>query len=454
MEAKHTEDAPLAGTDLKPITNQHAHCREPMTELLETLKNTPLEPTDLYGRHKLSQSDFYRHVRSLKTVAARIVKNHFKFKSLSCWSYNFGRGCLHGCLFCFVPSSQQSSNPKDPAKKGGPLNQALHAFGVDDPDLQWGEYVSLLPFDEDVFRASLRAADSAKPSDRDSKGRLILNPDGNRAVIFCSTTDPFQVIKNANPEKQKLLNALRKKHIIRALEIIRDESTINVRILTRSAPSPDEWAVIKSLGNRVLFGVSLPTLNESLRKVYEPNAPGCQSRLRTLAKAKDLGIPLFVAVAPTYPECDEADLRNTLSTIKQFDPITIFHEPINIRAKNRERIQKHADDLGVKLRTEVFQTGLTWRAYAIEQLQAVEKIATELGLKERLHLWPDADLGSKAQFLRMREMQFVARKADREESIAEKRARRVADAKYFDEKFLPWIERYWHRISEWPGKRQ
>lgn len=423
---------------------------------LGPILSTPLEMTDLYGRHKLPPQPLLRDIelQQLKKFAAKAVKNNFKFKSLCVWTYNFLRGCGHGCLFCYVPSAQQSSNPKDPSKRGGPLNQALHAFGVENPDLQWGEYALVLPFDEDAFRASLKAAEKIKPDQRDSKGRLRLNADGNRAVLFCSTTDPFQVLKNANPEKQKLLNSLRKRHIIRALELIRDESTLNVRILTRSSPSPDEWTVIQSLAkqNRVLFGVSLPTLNDELRKVYEPNAPGCQSRLRTLAKAKERGIPVFVAVAPTYPECDEPDLRRTLSAIKQFDPLTIFHEPINIRAQNRERIQKHADELGVRLRTEVFESGLTWRAYAIEQLQMAERIANELGIGDRLHLWPDSDLGSKEQFLRMREQQFLAGNCGKSESKTEKRARRIADEKLFDEQFLPWLHRCWYRISEWPGK--
>jgi len=32
-----------------------------------------------------------------------------------------------------------------------------------------------------------------------------LKPDGNRAVIFCSTTDPYQLFKASTPEKTKLL---------------------------------------------------------------------------------------------------------------------------------------------------------------------------------------------------------------------------------------------------------
>ena len=47
-------------------------------------------------------------------------------------------------------------------------------------------------------------------------------------------------------------------------------------------------------------------------------------------------------MAPTYPECDEADLRATLKAVAELEPITIFHEPINIRAENVARIEAQA----------------------------------------------------------------------------------------------------------------
>lgn len=65
----------------------------------------------------------------------------------------------------------------------------LAEFGVKDPDAEWGNYVLLRPWDEQKFRASLRAADRTPVRE--------LKPDGNRAVIFCSTTDPYQTQKSA-----------------------------------------------------------------------------------------------------------------------------------------------------------------------------------------------------------------------------------------------------------------
>src|SRR5204863_5713365 len=122
------------------------------------------------------------------------------------------------------------------------------------------------------FLASLRSAEDTP--------RSKLKRDGNRAVIYCSTTDPYQV--------------------------------------------------------------------------YEPKAPAPSQRLATLRAAKQANLHVYVAVAPTYPECDETDLRATLKAIADLEPITIFHEPINVRAENVARMKAQANALGVSLKTEVF----------------------------------------------------------------------------------------------------
>src|SRR5207302_2195443 len=99
---------------------------------------------------------------------AVIAPNNFVYKSLSNWAFNIAVGCTHACRFCYVPSAATI--------KQGPR---LAEFGVKDPDAEWGNYVLLRPWDEEKFRVSLRAADRT-PCNK-------LKPDGNRAVIYCST---------------------------------------------------------------------------------------------------------------------------------------------------------------------------------------------------------------------------------------------------------------------------
>lgn len=338
---------------------------------------------------------------------AVIQPNRFIHKSLSNWSFNIAIGCGHACRFCYVPSA---STVKQAPK--------LAQHGIKDPDAEWGNYVLLRQWDEKRFLASLRTAEKT-PRDK-------LPSDGNRAVIYCSTTDPYQVFRHADPEVRARLSAASKLIVRRSLELIRDESTLNVRILTRSPLAKRDFDIFHSFGSRLLFGMSLPTLRNGLSKIYEPLAPAPSQRLATLKAASEAGLNVFVAMAPTYPECDERDLRSTLSAIAELDPVTIFHEPINIRAENVARIEEHAQKLNFRLKSEVFATRESWTEYALYSLKTVQLIAKELGLTRKLHLWPDKALGSSW----------------------------VLNTKKHPIAHQKWLNRWWTRISEWPKAAQ
>jgi DNA repair photolyase len=337
---------------------------------------------------------------------ALIQPNNFVYKSLSNWAFNIAVGCSHACRFCYVPSASTI--------KQGP---ALAAYGVRDPDEQWGEYVLLRPWAEAEFLKSLRAAENTPAAK--------LNPDGNRAVIYCSTTDPYQNYVHADVERHKELLQSARRLVRRSLELIRDNSKLNVRILTRSPLARSDFDLFQTFGNRLMFGMSVPTLNSKLSRIYEPKAPSPIHRLETLLAAKRAGLHIFVAVAPTYPECDEDDLRATFKAIADLDPFTVFHEPINIRAENVARIAAQAQELGLVLNTEVFATPESWRRYALGSLKTAEKIAKDCGLLHCLHLWPDKSLGSR---------------------------RAMASAPDPDA-YCVWLNQWWQRISEWPGKQ-
>ena len=361
------------------------------------MRFVPRSPqTHVRPKPKKSPVDFWH-------APAVIAENHFIYKSLSNWAFNVAVGCSHACRFCYVPSAATI--------KQGPK---LAEYGVKDPDAEWGDYVLLRPWDEQKFLASLRSAENTPHKQ--------LKPDGNRAVIYCSTTDPYQVIRHPDPARQRELASHSRFLVRRSLELIRDESTLNVRILTRSPLARADFDLFQSFGKRLVFGMSLPTLRNDLAKVYEPKAPAPSQRLATLRAAKEAGLHVYVALAPTYPECNEADLRATLKAVAELKPITVFHEPINIRAENVARIEEQAAETGVRLQTEVFSTRESWQDYAVNALHTVSELAKELGLSKRLHLWPDKSLGSQSLVERMPKPQ----------------------------KYQARLEHWWNRVSEWP----
>jgi DNA repair photolyase len=169
--------------------------------------------------------------------------------------------------------------------------------------------------------------------------------------------------------------------------------------------------------------MSIPTLQNRLARIYEPNAPAPTLRLATLRAAKEHGLHVYAAVAPTYPECDENDLRATLSAIAELDPVTIYSEPVNIRADNTQRIAHHAAAIGQSVDLSVFATPESWQRYATAALRSVERIAADLGLQDKLHLWPDAALGTAVAL------------------------KRVADPLAHE----AWLKGCWAQISRWPS---
>ena len=337
------------------------------------------------------------------TNPAVIGVTDFKLKSLSDFTFNTAVGCAHGCRFCYVPNVSTIKQGKE-----------LKPYGVKDPDAEWGQYVLVRPWDEKKFMASLRAAES-RPTAK-------LKPEGNRAIMFCSTTDPYQVIRNADPKIGKQLTRHHGAMVRRALRLVRDHSTLNVRILTRSPLAREDFDLMASFGHRLMFGMSLPTLDDDLARVFEPGAPGVKKRLETLKAAKEAGLNVYVAMAPTYPDCDETDIRSTLEAVAELDPLTVYHEPINIRAENVERIRAYAEAKNKVINLAPFATPDTWRTYSVDQLKLVERIASEVGLGHCLHLWPDKELPSR-EYL---------------QSLDDPTG------------FVHWLHKCWTRISEWP----
>lgn len=343
-------------------------------------------------------------ISCITDTSATIETNNFQFKSLSDWALNFYIGCFHGCRFCFVTNTSINK-----------IERLLHSNGIKDPVKDWGNYALLRPFDRHKFLASLKKADETP--------KASLKKDGNRAVMLCSTTDAYQVIRNQDPETQKLLQEQARYIRRESLKLIESESSLNVRVLTRSPLVREDFDLFGKFGNRLLLGTSLPTLDPKLARVYEPKVPSPKQRLKLLLDARERGINTFVAVAPVFPECDYQSLVELFSEVKKADPVTIFMEPVNLRQDIARRIQEKAISVGYDIDMTPYTDREAWADYAIAKLKEAERAAKEVGVADRLHLWPDKALGAE---------KVVTRQAD-------------------PEAYQAWLNKSWHRISEWPG---
>ena len=239
-------------------------------------------------------------------------------KSFANWVFNPIDGCSYGCPFCFVPEVSAC-----------PLAPQLSEQGVTSPDGDWGNYQLIRTWDDGPFIKSLNA--TWEPFKPDS------SPGWRSAILMSSTTDPYQPIAGVNTRRKQLQRDLRRMRR-RALELILNESSQLVRILTRSPLASRDFDLFREFGPRLTFGMSLPTLREDLIRMYEPHAPSASERLKTLHHAKKNGLHVYVVMSPIYPECDESDLRDTLEAVAALDPITIFCEPLNVRGGIATRV--------------------------------------------------------------------------------------------------------------------
>jgi DNA repair photolyase len=359
-----------------------------------------------YERPQKTGESAVRKIAGLHSNGIVIAPNNFISKSLSCWSVNPALGCAHGCGFCYVPDTS-----------AGKQRKILAGYGVSDANKEWGSYVIVRPLDEGEFLRSLKAAENT-PLD-------LLNIDGNRAVMFSTTTDPYQAIKGDNADFVKRLNLLMRSNVRRALELIRDHSTLNVRILTRSRLAERDFDIYQSFQNRLLLGTSLPTVDQGISSLYEPDAPAPKQRVQLLLNAHLNGIPTYVAIAPVFPEVAKQGMLDVFNAVKAANPLTYFMEPINIRDGIANRINERAMRTGGSIDLDLFKDRKKWARYAIQCLRDAETAAAEAGVSDRLHLWPDhSDLQTEAVLL----------------SQEDPRA------------YLEWLNRWWRRVSEWPGK--
>ena len=242
-------------------------------------------------------------LKGTETVACPLQESALRKKGLCDYVINIASGCLHGCTFCYVPST--------PAIRT--RQTLLNDKGVENPQMDWGKYLFL----RDRIPEQL--------SDILSRKRKWKNTDSGKGVILlCSGTDPYQ-------NKQ---TALLTRHIVEILI----KYNKRVRILTRSPLWEKDLDILAH--PNITIGMSLPHFDDSLSRLVEPSAPPPSARFKALLAGQKAGCRLYIAAAPTPPNLQEQDFKQYLEKIVGLEPEVIFWEPINARGTNGSRMQK------------------------------------------------------------------------------------------------------------------
>ncbi|HET6398884.1 MAG TPA: radical SAM protein [Candidatus Thermoplasmatota archaeon] len=160
------------------------------------------------------------------------------------WSINPYSGCQHACTYCYVPDTVK-------AERG-----------------RWGRYA--------VVKRDLPTQLS----------RLVRKR--QKMTVYLSTaTDPYQPLEAEHGITRKCLEVLVRKDW-------------PVEVLTRSPLVLRDLDLLTQL-SQVRVGLSIPMLDDRVRRALEPLAPAIPARLRALRKLSDAGIPTFANYTPACP---------------------------------------------------------------------------------------------------------------------------------------------------------
>jgi DNA repair photolyase len=287
-----------------------------------------------------------------ETVVEPLQKSALNKKGLCDYVINVASGCLHGCKFCYVPST-----PVIRARQ-----TYLKAKGVQNPQLDWGQYLFIRQDIPEKLEQTLH-----------HKKTWACSEAGRGVVLLCSGTDPYQ-----NNVTAKITRA--------TVSVLLDHNK-RVRILTRSPLWLDDIDLL--IHPNVTLGMSLPHLDDSLSRQIEPHAPLPSTRFQALKKGHQQGCRTYVAIAPTPPQMDYQDFVEHLDKVMQFEPEVIFWEPINARGSNGKRMAAAGLDF-----VKDVMTRDAWAENFIRQWNDIHNAAATVGCLDRLHIWVDAELKS------------------------------------------------------------
>ena len=183
-------------------------------------------------------------------------------------SLNPYRGCEHGCIYCYARPSH--------------AYQGLSA-GLD--------------FETQIFAkhdaAALLETELAKPGYQ------------CKPIMLGANTDPWQPIE-------------RQLRITRAVLEVLVRARHPVHVITKGAGVLRDIDLLADLAKDSLASafVSLPTLDDGLKRVLEPRAASPAARLRIIEALSTAGVPVGVMVAPVIPVLTDKELESILAAAR------------------------------------------------------------------------------------------------------------------------------------------
>ena len=193
-------------------------------------------------------------------------------------------GCSHSCAYCYARFMRRMGHPGE----------------------EWGSFVD----------AKVNAIEKIrKEAAKNPRGRVLLS----------SVTDAYQPLE-------------RKYRLTRGCLEVLLEYGYRIDILTKNILVLRDLDIIKRF-DEVEVGFTITSLDDGVRRAFEPNASSIQSRLEALQKLSDEGVPTYVFLGPMLPYLSEEYLEELLNLLT--DRVNrLLVDRLNIKCGNMPDIRR------------------------------------------------------------------------------------------------------------------
>lgn len=205
-----------------------------------------------------------------KTIMNKVKGNSLPFT----YSMNPYQGCEHGCSYCYARPTHQYWG---------------YSAGID------FERIVLVKKNAPELLEKCFQKKGYRPS----------------PIMLSGNTDCYQPVERQYQLTRKLLQiCLDYRH--------------PVSIITKNVLIMRDLDIIKALAEKNLVSVSLsiPTINEDLRRVMEPRTSSTKNKLKAIQELSSAGVPVHVMIAPVIPSLNSAEILKIVKTIHEHGAIS------------------------------------------------------------------------------------------------------------------------------------
>jgi len=234
-------------------------------------------------------------------------------------------GCQHACVYCYARFMGRHGHLGEP----------------------WGTFV-------DVKTNALECL--AKELPKRKRG----------VVLLSSVTDPYQPL-----ERSWLLTHGSLKHLL--------DYDFPLNVQTKSTLVLRDLDLLQRFSDCEV-GFTITTLDDEVRRVFEPEASPVVERLKALKTINEAGIQTFVFLGPMLPYLSEKNLEELLVELASIGVDRILVDRLNIKAGNWPPIKRAVEQNFPDL-LQVFTSALPEGSKYYEDLRLrVSKLAQHLNL--------------------------------------------------------------------------